>query len=102
MYAACRDRDRDRGRDRERDRERMPPPPPPPAQPDAPELGAVCRGTVSSVMEFGCFVELKGFRRRFEGLVHVANMSKRPISSAKEFVKRGQEVRMLFWVVVFS
>jgi hypothetical protein len=27
-----------------------------------------------------------------EGLVHVANMSKRPISSAKDFVKRGQEV----------
>jgi len=33
-----------------------------------------------------------------EGLVHLANMSKRPISSAKEFVKRGQEV----WVKVLN
>ena len=30
--------------------------------------------------------------------MHMANMSKRPISSAKEFVKRGQEV----WVKVLS
>ncbi len=30
--------------------------------------------------------------------MHVANMSKRPISSAKEFVKRGQDV----WVKVLS
>lgn len=45
-------------------RERMPPPPPGPPMLDEPELGGVYRGTVSSVMEFGCFVELKGFRRK--------------------------------------
>jgi ATP-dependent RNA helicase DHX8/PRP22 len=33
-----------------------------------------------------------------EGLVHVANMSKRPINSAKDFVKRGQDV----WVKVLN
>jgi ATP-dependent RNA helicase DHX8/PRP22 len=32
--------------------------------PDDPELGGVYRGKVSSVMEFGCFVELEGFRKR--------------------------------------
>eukprot|EP00955_Chlamydomonas_euryale_P009682 103502-Chlamydomonas_euryale.AAC.1 len=46
-------------------------------------------------MEFGCFVELTGMQRA-EGMVHVSNISKRPISSAKEAVKRGQEV----WVKV--
>lgn len=30
--------------------------------------------------------------------MHVANMSKRPVSSAKDFVKRGQEV----WIKVLS
>jgi ATP-dependent RNA helicase DHX8/PRP22 len=43
----------------------MPPPPPPlPAVSDEPALGGVYRGRVSSVMEFGCFVELDCFRRR--------------------------------------
>uniref|UniRef100_A0A7S3QLZ2 RNA helicase n=2 Tax=Dunaliella TaxID=3044 RepID=A0A7S3QLZ2_DUNTE len=101
-----RDRDRDRERDRDygRDRDRsgrgeaLPPPPPLPSKPEGPELGGVYQGKVSSVMEFGCFVELDCFQRRVEGLVHLANMSKRPISSAKEFVKRGQEV----WVKVLN
>uniref|UniRef100_A0A7R9YV67 RNA helicase n=1 Tax=Chlamydomonas euryale TaxID=1486919 RepID=A0A7R9YV67_9CHLO len=48
-------------------------------------------------MEFGCFVELTGMQRA-EGMVHVSNISKRPISSAKEAVKRGQEV----WVKVLG
>lgn len=38
----------------------------------------------------------QGFRQRVEGMVHVSNMSKRPVSSAKDVVKRGMEV----WVKV--
>jgi ATP-dependent RNA helicase DHX8/PRP22 len=51
---------------------------------------------VTNVMDFGCFVELLGFRGRSEGLVHVSNLSKAPIGNPKDFVKRGQEV----WVKV--
>ncbi len=38
----------------------------------------------------------QGFRRKVEGMVHVSNMSKRPVASAKDVVKRGMEV----WVKV--
>lgn len=98
------DRDRsERGADRsgrERGRDDMPPPPPPTnaRMPDTPELYGCYRGKVSNILEFGCFVELSGFRQRYEGLVHVSNMSARRVTSAKELVKRGEEV----WVKVIS
>ena len=50
--------------------------PPPPHMLDKPEHFGVYRGRVSNVMEFGCFVELLGFRSKAEGLVHLANMAK--------------------------
>ncbi|MEW5307724.1 MAG: hypothetical protein WDW36_010101 [Sanguina aurantia] len=75
-----------------------PPGPPPPTLLDAPEMGGVYRGKVSGLMEFGCFVELQGFRNKVEGLVHVTNLSKRPVSSAKDVVSKGQDV----WVKVLS
>lgn len=74
-------RHRDRGRDRESDRDsgRDRPsgnrPPPAPLL-DKPEKGAVYRGAVSNILDFGCFVELQGFKSRQEGLVHITNLSK--------------------------
>ena len=58
---------------------------------DKPEQFGVYRGRVSNVMEFGCFVELLGFRTKAEGLVHLANMAKtrrahRPTPDAHESV----------------
>ncbi len=74
-----RDREPDRGRDRDRDRGRgereMPPPPAraPPVMPDEPELGGCYQGKVSSVMDFGCFVELQGFRRKVSVRDHTSD-----------------------------
>jgi ATP-dependent RNA helicase DHX8/PRP22 len=61
-------------------------------------LPQVSRARVSGIMEFGCFVELMGFRTKAEGLVHLTNISKQARGSAKDLVKRGQEV----WVKVVS
>lgn len=47
-------------------------------------------------MDFGAFIELQGLRSRFEGLVHVSEISKTRPGSAKDVLKRGQEV----WVKV--
>jgi predicted RNA-binding protein with RPS1 domain len=47
-------------------------------------------------MDFGAFIELQGLRQRYEGLVHVSEISKTRPGSAKEVLKRGQEV----WVKV--
>ena len=65
---------------------------------DAPELYAVYRGKVSGVMEYGCFVELTGFRRKAEGLVHLSNITRARAGSAKDVVTKGQEC----WVKVIS
>lgn len=50
--------------------------PPPAPLLDKPEKGGVYQGKVSGIMDFGCFVELQGFRGRVEGLVHLTNLSK--------------------------
>lgn len=47
---------------------------------------------VSGAMDFGCFVELLGFQKKFEGLVHVNAISKARTGNAKELVQRGQTV----------
>ncbi|PQM34083.1 hypothetical protein Pyn_38041 [Prunus yedoensis var. nudiflora] len=58
---------------------------------DEPELYQVYKGRVSRVMDTGCFVQLNDLRGK-EGLVHVSQMATRPISNAKDVVKRDQEV----------
>jgi ATP-dependent RNA helicase DHX8/PRP22 len=54
------------------------PPPPPRMEPlgDKPDLYKCYRGRVSGIMDFGCFVELLGFKSRQEGMVHTSNMAK--------------------------
>lgn len=49
-------------------------------------------------MDFGCFVELDGFRRKVEGLVHLNNISNTRVRSVREVVSRNQRV----WVKVIS
>jgi len=56
----------------------------------------VYRGRVANVMDFGAFVELQGMRAKAEGLVHVSEINKTRSNSAKELLKRGQDV----WVKV--
>ncbi len=63
--------------------------------PSHPHTTGVYRGKVTGIMDFGCFVELMGVRGRAEGLVHVTNMATRRVASAKDLVKRGEEV---LWV----
>ena len=50
--------------------------------PEKPDVYGVYRGRVSNVLEFGCFVELQGFRKKAEGLVHTSNISKQRCAPA--------------------
>lgn len=51
------------------------------------------------MMQFGCFVELTGFRgRKVEGLVHLSNISAARVNNAADAVQKGQDV----WVKVVS
>src|SRR5438067_7087869 len=54
------------------------------------EVGAILEGTVSSVRDFGAFVDLGGL----EGLVHVSELSHARVAHAQDVVKQGQKVRV--------
>uniref|UniRef100_A0A182UC60 RNA helicase n=1 Tax=Anopheles melas TaxID=34690 RepID=A0A182UC60_9DIPT len=115
-------RDRDRDRDRERDRRsrrsrsrsnskersrhrnrsnsreppaamekrRMPPP-----MPEEPEPGHIYDGRVVNIVAFGCFVQLNGFRRKKEGLVHISQLSTEGrVNLVTDVVNRGDEVKV--------
>ena len=57
-----------------------------------PSVGEVCRGRVTNVLDFGAFVELVEFKRKFEGLVHVSAIADRHLKSAKDGASRGDRV----------
>ncbi|XP_049615343.1 ATP-dependent RNA helicase DHX8 [Syngnathus scovelli] len=62
---------------------------------DVPVVGDIYCGKVSSVMQFGCFVQLEGLRRRWEGLVHVSELRKEGrIADVSYVVSRGQKVKV--------
>ncbi|XP_036937817.1 ATP-dependent RNA helicase DHX8-like [Acanthopagrus latus] len=79
------DRDSDRWRDRLVDR-------PPP---DEPVVGDIYSGKISSIMQFGCFVQLEGLRKRWEGLVHVSELRKEGrVANVADVVAKGQKVKV--------
>jgi len=70
-------------------------------KPKEPEVNGIFQGTVSNVMDFGCFVQLEGARRGSslsEGLVHISQISGDRCTNAKDAVKRNQKV----WVKVLA
>jgi len=52
--------------------------------------GAVVRGTVRTVMDFGAFLDLGGI----DGLLHVADMSYTRVGKASDLVKPGDELEV--------
>ncbi|XP_037611623.1 ATP-dependent RNA helicase DHX8-like [Sebastes umbrosus] len=79
------DRDADRCRDRLVDR-------PPPEEP---VVGDIYIGKISSIMQFGCFVQLDGLRKRWEGLVHISELRKEGrIANVADVVTKGQKVKV--------
>lgn len=54
------------------------------------EVGAQLEGAVTSVRDFGAFVDLGGL----EGLVHVSELSHARVAHAQDVVKAGQKVRV--------
>ena len=52
-------------------------------------------GKVSSIMQFGCFVQLEGVRGQCEGLVHISQLRQEGrVRDVGEVVKRGQRVKV--------
>ncbi len=60
-----------------------------------PVVSQVYDGKVSSIMQFGCFVQLEGVRGRHEGLVHISQLRREGrIKDVTEVVRRGQKVKV--------
>ena len=52
-------------------------------------------GRVTSIMQFGCFVQLEGVRGKFEGLVHISQLRRDGrIKDVNDVVKRGDKVKV--------
>ena len=57
----------------------------------------IYRGKVQNITIFGCFVQLHGFRRKVEGLVHISQLRRDGrVTNVEEVVARGDTV----WVKV--
>ena len=54
-----------------------------------PEMGAIYKGKVVKIVEFGAFVNFFGSR---DGLVHVSQLAADRVKQVKDVVKEGQEV----------
>ncbi|KAH8353928.1 hypothetical protein KR067_004518 [Drosophila pandora] len=84
--------DRRDKRDRERS-EKMPPPTA--AMTDDPEAGKIYSGKVANIVPFGCFVQLFGVRKRWEGLVHISQLrAEGRVTDVTEVVSRNQAVKV--------
>lgn len=63
--------------------------------PVEPVVGEIYNGKVCSITAFGCFVQLEGLKRRWEGLVHISHIRREGrVTSVAEVVSRGQEVKV--------
>lgn len=57
-------------------------------------MSQVYNGKVSNVVAFGCFVQIDGLAKRWEGLVHISQLRKEGrVTEASEVVQRGQKVK---------
>ena len=55
----------------------------------------IYNGRVTSIMQFGCFVQLEGVRGKFEGLVHVSQLRREGrVKDVTEVVKRNDKVKV--------
>ncbi|XP_034716286.1 ATP-dependent RNA helicase DHX8 isoform X4 [Etheostoma cragini] len=64
-------------------------------QPEDPVVGDIYNGKISSIMQFGCFVQLEGLRKRLEGLVHISELRKEGrIANVADVVTKGQKVKV--------
>lgn len=60
-----------------------------------PVVGKIYSGKVSSITSFGCFVQLEGIKKRWEGLVHVSQLRREGrVTNVSDVVHRGQSVRV--------
>lgn len=62
---------------------------------DDPEPGMIYDGKVANIVNFGCFVQLFGLRKKWEGLVHISQLrSEGRVTDVNDVVSRGSNVKV--------
>ena len=62
---------------------------------DEAEQFRVYSGKVQNITTFGCFVQLMGFRKKVEGLVHISQLRREGrVNNVEEVVSRGDSVKV--------
>lgn len=62
---------------------------------DDPEPGKIYDGKVANIVGFGCFVQLFGLRKKWEGLVHISQLrSEGRVVDVNDVVSRGSNVKV--------
>ncbi|CAO1429272.1 unnamed protein product [Diamesa tonsa] len=62
---------------------------------DDPELGKIYDGKVANIVTFGCFVQILGLRKKWEGLVHISQLrSEGRVSDVNDVVGRASSVKV--------
>ncbi|XP_045785659.1 ATP-dependent RNA helicase DHX8 isoform X3 [Maniola jurtina] len=62
---------------------------------DDPEPGKIYSGRVANIVPFGCFVQMEGLRKRWEGLVHISQLrSEGRVTNVSDVVSRGDKVKV--------
>lgn len=62
---------------------------------DDPEPGKIYDGKVANIVNFGCFVQLFGLRKKWEGLVHISQLrAEGRVGDVNEVVARGDSVKV--------
>lgn len=52
-------------------------------------------GKVTNIVPFGCFVQLEGLRKKWEGLVHISQLrAEGRVTNVSEVVSRGSKVKV--------
>ncbi|CAH1788112.1 unnamed protein product [Owenia fusiformis] len=60
-----------------------------------PVVGQIYDGKISNLMQFGCFVQLFGLKKKWEGLVHISQLRREGrVNLVSDVVSRGQEVKV--------
>ncbi|XP_069111910.1 ATP-dependent RNA helicase DHX8-like [Argopecten irradians] len=63
--------------------------------PMEPVVGRIFKGRVTTLMQFGCFVQLEGLRKKCEGLVHISQLRREGrVTKVSDVVQRGQKVKV--------
>lgn len=61
----------------------------------------IYNGRVANIVPFGCFIQMEGLRKRWEGLVHISQLrAEGRVTNVSDVVSRGDKVKVNICFVI--